>query len=203
MDNVLCTGRETRLQDCTHSRDASEDFHYEDAGVRCFQPGECVTGDLRLAGLGNGLTQGRVEVCVGGVWGTVADDFWDVRDAKVVCGQLGFSRNCEYTSHITHTHTLTVINTCIICVIAIITYMCTVCGNFKFVNFADITLCGRVKRLCPSMCIVPPTMLAMYDVMCVQTRSHAIANEFTCLVACIYTLVQMHLNACPNAIACT
>ena len=66
MDNVLCTGRETRLQDCTHSRDASEDFHYEDAGVRCFQPGECVTGDLRLAGLGNGLTQGRVEVCVGG-----------------------------------------------------------------------------------------------------------------------------------------
>ena len=95
LDNVLCTGRETRLQDCTHSRDASEDFHFEDAGVRCFQPGECVTGDLRLAGSGNRVTTGRVEVCVGGVWGTVADDFWDVRDARVVCGQLGFSRTCK------------------------------------------------------------------------------------------------------------
>ena len=68
--------------------------------MRCFQPGECETGELRLAG-GNSVTQGRVEVCVGGVWGTVTDDFWDVRDAKVVCGQLGYSRAGEYfTSHV-------------------------------------------------------------------------------------------------------
>ena len=73
MDDVLCTGRETHLQNCTHSQDASEDYHSEDASVRCFQPGECVTGELRLAG-GNGVSSGRVEVCVGGVWGTVADD---------------------------------------------------------------------------------------------------------------------------------
>lgn len=92
MDDVFCTGRETQLQNCTHSQDASEDYHYEDASVRCFQPGECVTGDLRLAG-GNGVSSGRVEVCVGEIWGTVADDFWDDRDASVVCGQLGFSRN--------------------------------------------------------------------------------------------------------------
>ena len=95
LDNVLCTGRETRLQDCTLSRDASEDFHFEDAGVRCYQPGECVTGELRLAG-SSSSTAGRVEVCVGGVWGTVADDLWDNRDAKVVCGQLGFSRKCKH-----------------------------------------------------------------------------------------------------------
>ena len=33
--------------------------------MRCFQPGECVTGDLRLSGSGNRVTTGRVEVCVG------------------------------------------------------------------------------------------------------------------------------------------
>ena len=90
MDNVLCTGEETRLQDCRHSRDASEDSHFEDASVRCFQGGECTTGSVRLAG-GNYSSQGRVEVCISEVWGTVADDFWGSVDAQVVCRQLGYS----------------------------------------------------------------------------------------------------------------
>jgi deleted-in-malignant-brain-tumors protein 1 len=53
----------------------------------CQEP--CVTGSVRLRG---GLYHGQVQVCIGGVWGSICrNDYWDNNDASVICRQLGFS----------------------------------------------------------------------------------------------------------------
>ena len=57
-------------------------------------PSECDEGDVRLVD-GDAAYEGRVEVCLGGKWGTICDSSWDHRDAQVMCKQLGYSGNCK------------------------------------------------------------------------------------------------------------
>ena len=39
----------------------------------------------------NGLRVGRVEVCIGGRYGTICDDEWDNKDALVICRHINYS----------------------------------------------------------------------------------------------------------------
>ena len=48
------------------------------------------TGAIRLSG--NSLSAGRVEIFFDGQWGTICDDAWDIKDANVLCRQLGFQK---------------------------------------------------------------------------------------------------------------
>ena len=48
-----------------------------------------VDGAIRLSGRSTSR-EGRVEMCLGGVWGTICDDGWSTADARVVCRQLGY-----------------------------------------------------------------------------------------------------------------
>ena len=88
MDNVGCDGTEDFLVNCTHLTNHNC-FFFEVAGVVC-KPSCQYDGQIALYG-GTSNTEGRIEVCQGGQWGTVCDDQFDQVDAQVVCKTLGFS----------------------------------------------------------------------------------------------------------------
>ena len=59
--------------------------------------GYCLHGETRLVNtsLSNNGTQGTLEVCYNGVWGTVCDSYWSTKDAQVACKSLGLTSTCK------------------------------------------------------------------------------------------------------------
>ena len=56
---------------------------------------EIKEGNIRLVG-GQFLWEGRVEIFLSGVWGTVSDDEASNTDADVVCRQLGYNTHSMF-----------------------------------------------------------------------------------------------------------
>ena len=57
--------------------------------LRYAEQNPCNDGEIRLANGTNNVI-GRVEVCLGRLWGTVCDRGWTINDANTVCRQLGY-----------------------------------------------------------------------------------------------------------------
>ena len=92
INTISCTSSAQNISQCLITTPSSC-THTNDAGLKCVQ--RCTTdGHVRLVG-GNIDREGKVEICLMGVWSTVCDDFWNEAEARIVCQQLGYPSDGE------------------------------------------------------------------------------------------------------------
>lgn len=71
-------------------------YEYIFIADRGIEESNCTDGQVRLqSGALNRVREGRVEVCVNRVWGTVCLKQFSEEDSQVVCSQMDFERNGE------------------------------------------------------------------------------------------------------------
>ncbi|KAK6180370.1 hypothetical protein SNE40_012539 [Patella caerulea] len=88
MSNVTCSGTEDDLSSCQFSdrMELGNCTGDHAASVLCYN-----TSGIEYRMTNGGSYYGRVEISVGGVWGTVCDTYWSYSDASVFCRQQGFN----------------------------------------------------------------------------------------------------------------
>lgn len=110
LSGVRCDTSQTRLIDCAADNfgDTGDCTHAQDAAVGCCM---CICSKLSIPAMQLNThvvptcqqgairlqdgDRGRVEVCIDDVWREICNG-WDIRDAQVVCRQLGFSPQSEF-----------------------------------------------------------------------------------------------------------
>ncbi|XP_052086344.1 deleted in malignant brain tumors 1 protein-like isoform X15 [Mytilus californianus] len=98
LNQLACTGSESKLLNCTYNADTSGCRHNYDVGVHCFL--SCQTedeGDLRFNS-SFAVNKGRLEINYAGEWGTVCDWNFDNVDAAVACRQMGYCSGIKIPS---------------------------------------------------------------------------------------------------------
>lgn len=58
--------------------------------------GSCTDGQTRLVN-GTLAQEGRVEVCLNGIWGSICQSGFGQDDAYVICKELGYNGPCKYS----------------------------------------------------------------------------------------------------------
>ena len=127
LDEVVCSGTEQELMECAHAGIGNhicgravfggliQSEHEFDVAIMCkgtlyiillqfhtifdtccVFPDDCEDGEVRLQD-GTASSNGRVEVCQNGIWGSVCSSQWDDTDASVVCRELGYDPQGERT----------------------------------------------------------------------------------------------------------
>ena len=91
LDDVQCRGTETNIGDCRHRGWGQHNcVHINVVAVSCIK-------EVRLVGAAG--SKGRVEVYHDGIWGTVCDNGFTDREARVICNMLRYPSFGRFTGN--------------------------------------------------------------------------------------------------------